>query len=143
LLQRHFLNSFAARYQKPTLNLTRRAQTVISRHSWPGNIRELENVINYSCMIAQGKTIDLQELPDYLRSEGSHAPQQDDVQVSMRSMELRHLHRVLDQVGGNLGKAAGILEISRTTMYRLLEEEKRGLQPAGRLVPSADPIAFS
>jgi DNA-binding NtrC family response regulator len=140
LLQRHFLNSFSTRYNKPTLNLTRRAQTIITRHSWPGNIRELENVINYACMIAAGKTIDLEELPDYLRNDGAQA---DDVQVSLRRVELRHLHRVLAQVGGNLGKAAGILGISRTTMYRLLDEEKRGRQPASHSAEPGHPIAIS
>ena len=126
LLQRHFLNCFSARYDKPTLNLTRRAQAVISRHSWPGNIRELENVINYACMIAESETIDIRELPDYLQKEGPSGTPQDDIQVSMRNMELRHLHHVLHEVGGNRGKAAEILGISRTTMYRFLEEEKKG-----------------
>ena len=125
LLQRHFLDRFAARYKKPSLTLSRRAQAVISRYAWPGNIRELENVIGYSCMMTESDTIDLRDLPDYLHASVARGPTEEEVLVSMRNMERRHLHRVLDRVGGNRGKAAEILEISRTTLYRLLEEEKR------------------
>jgi DNA-binding NtrC family response regulator len=125
LLQRHFLNRFSAHYNKPTLNLARRAQAIISRHSWPGNIRELENVLGYACMITESESIDIRELPDYLQSAEPSSRPQDEVIMSMKNVELRHLHRVLVHVGGNRNKAAGILGISRTTMYRILEQEKK------------------
>jgi DNA-binding NtrC family response regulator len=125
LLQRHFLNRFSAHYNKPTLNLARRAQAIISRHSWPGNIRELENVLGYACMITESESIDVRELPDYLQSVEPSSRPEDEVRMSMKNVELRHLHRVLVHVGGNRNKAAGILGISRTTMYRILEEEKK------------------
>ena len=128
LLERHFLDRFAARYKKPTLTLSRRAQAMISGYSWPGNIRELENVIGYACMMTESDTIDLRDLPDYLHANVSPGPSEEEVLVSMRNMELRHLHRVLEHMGGNRGKAAEVLEISRTTLYRLLEEEKRNAQ---------------
>jgi two-component system response regulator HydG len=128
LLQRHFLNRFSTLYNKPSLNLTRRAQSVISHYSWPGNIREMENVLSYACMMAESDTIDIRDLPDYLQADETPQRSEEEAQMSMRAMELRHLHRVLESVGGNRGKAAGVLGISRTTMYRLLEEEKRGHQ---------------
>jgi DNA-binding NtrC family response regulator len=138
LLQRHFLNRFSAHYKKPALNLSRQAQAIISHHSWPGNIRELENVLSYACMIAEGETIDVRELPDYLQNESSPGLIESEELMSMRAMELRHLHRVLEHAAGNRGKAAGILGISRTTMYRLLEEEKRGIQPGEPAVTSSE-----
>ena len=128
LLQRHFLDRFAARYKKPTLNVSRRAQAMLSGYTWPGNIRELENVIGYACMMTESETIDIRDLPDYLHACVTPGPTEEEVLVSMRNMELRHLHRVLEHVGGNRGKAAEVLEISRTTLYRLLEEEKRNAQ---------------
>ena len=137
LLQRHFLNRFSERYKKPALNLTRRAQAIISRHSWPGNIRELENVLGYACMITERDTIDVRELPDYLQEEGSSGSSQDHKMMSMKDMELRHLHRVLEHADGNRGKAAGILGISRTTMYRILEDEKKNFDLSERLATSA------
>ena len=45
LLQRHFIKEFSTRYDRPIRGITRRAQVVLSRYSWPDNVRELENVI--------------------------------------------------------------------------------------------------
>jgi DNA-binding NtrC family response regulator len=44
---------------------------VLGRHTWPGNVRELDNVIGHACMIVLGDTIDVEDLPQYLRM-GSH-----------------------------------------------------------------------
>src|SRR5262249_44258275 len=121
LLQRHFLDQFTERYKKPVLNLTRRAQSVIAAYPWPGNIRELENVLGYCCMLTEHDTIDVRDLPEYMQGPEPVMRHDDEVLMPMRAMELRHLQRVLEHVGGNRGRAAEILEISRTTIYRLLE----------------------
>jgi len=143
LLQQHFLSLFSARYNKPPLTLSRRAQAIMSHHSWPGNIRELENVLGYACMIAESESIDVRELPDYLQSVGPSSHLEDEVIMSMKNVELRHLHRVLVHVGGNRNKAAGILGISRTTMYRILEEEKKSWGFGERISGSAPQIVAS
>ena len=72
LLMHHFIERFSHQFGKPCVRGTRRAQIVLSRHTWPGNIRELENVIGHACMVVMGDTIDVVDLPDYLRI-GSHA----------------------------------------------------------------------
>lgn len=126
LLQRHFLDRFATRYGKPHLQLTRRVQAVLANHTWAGNIRELENVLSYCCMMTEGELIDVRDLPDYLQKQvRADTPEAEDLLLPMRTMELRHLQKVLDHVGGNRGKAAEILGISRTTIYRLLEEQSK------------------
>src|SRR5205807_819328 len=68
LMTRHFLERFAAQYGKDIHGVTWRAQAVLARHSWPGNVRELENVIGGACMMAIGDTIDVADLPEYLRA---------------------------------------------------------------------------
>ena len=45
--------------------LTQRAQILLARHNWPGNIRELENVLGYACMMVLGETVDIRDLPEY------------------------------------------------------------------------------
>jgi DNA-binding NtrC family response regulator len=55
LLQRHFLERFAAQYSKEISGITRRGQALLARYHWPGNVRELENVIGSACMLAQGR----------------------------------------------------------------------------------------
>jgi DNA-binding NtrC family response regulator len=66
LLVRHFLQKFAHSYNKEIRGLTNRAQLVLLRHHWPGNIRELENVIGHACIMVMGSVIDVQDLPAYL-----------------------------------------------------------------------------
>lgn len=66
LLQRHFIAQFAAQYKKEIRGLTHRAQVRLSLHTWPGNVREFENVLGHACMMAIGDTIDVQDLPVYL-----------------------------------------------------------------------------
>src|SRR5947209_12372154 len=67
LLQRHFIEKFAAEYKKSITGMTRRAQTRLATYPWPGNIRELENVIGNACMMAEGSLVDIDDLPETLR----------------------------------------------------------------------------
>jgi DNA-binding NtrC family response regulator len=67
LLIRHFLTQFSKQFGKDVRMLTPRAQILLARHDWPGNVRELENVIGHACMMVEGATIDVENLPAYLR----------------------------------------------------------------------------
>src|SRR5579864_1332032 len=62
LLERHFVARFAAQYSKPIRGLTHRAQIVLSLHSWPGNVREMENVIGHAAMMTMSELIDIVDL---------------------------------------------------------------------------------
>jgi DNA-binding NtrC family response regulator len=118
LLERHFVEKFAAEYQKGIGGITRRAQNLLSRYHWPGNIRELENVIGNACMMADGPVIDIAELPAELRSqEGTEA---DSPFQTLAEVERAHARRVLEMVAGNKLRASEILGISRSTLYNLL-----------------------
>jgi len=126
LLQRHFLEKFAAQYSKPITGITRRAQTRLASYSWPGNVRELENVIGNAAIMVDGPVIDLRDLPENIRDrnvremEGSEGPL-----VSMEELQYQHLARVLEHVGGNKAQAAEVLGISRATIYEMLAKMKR------------------
>ncbi len=63
LLSQRMVERYSAEYGKSISGFTARAQTHLVQHDWPGNIRELENVIGYSCMVAEGEWIDLDDLP--------------------------------------------------------------------------------
>src|SRR5208282_1721481 len=67
LLERYFIEKFAAEYKKPIRGLVRRAQTRLATYPWPGNIRELENVIGNACMMVDGTLIDIGDLPERFR----------------------------------------------------------------------------
>lgn len=120
LLQRHFVEKYAARYKKEITGITRRAQSRLAAHAWPGNIRELENVISGSCIMAVGNVIDLADLPETFRAA---APATDAVGgelVTLETMQQRYLLKVLDFVDGNKAKAAEILGVGRNTIYQML-----------------------
>src|SRR6202451_4927029 len=83
LLERYFLERFAAEYKKPLAGITRRAQTRMAIYSWPGNIRELENVIGNACMMADGPVIDIGDLREPVRGQSGDAAGEDDVLISV------------------------------------------------------------
>ncbi|MGJ5818068.1 sigma-54-dependent transcriptional regulator [Paludibaculum fermentans] len=118
LLIRHFLVDCAARYGKPGLNLSRRAELVLTRYFWPGNIRELENSLNYACMMAQNAVVDIGDLPDYLLTPAES--EQRTTPMTMAEVEYQHALHVLQLCDGNRVRAAELLGIGRATLYRML-----------------------
>jgi DNA-binding NtrC family response regulator len=130
MLQRHFLKAFAAQYKKPLAGLTRRAQTLLSRYQWPGNIRELENVLGHACMMVESDVIDVRDLPERIQNQRAPEVAQNDAQLSMEQATKLHAQRVLAHVGGNKVRAAEILGISRTYLYELLKKGASDSDPA-------------
>ncbi|HXE74772.1 MAG TPA: sigma-54 dependent transcriptional regulator [Candidatus Xenobia bacterium] len=124
LLVRHFVERFSAQYNKPIRGLTRRAQALISRYPWPGNVRELENAIGHACMMAQGDFLDVGDLPTELHRPAESLAAGEDEMLTLDELSRRHARRVLERTGGNKLQAAGILGISRSTLYRLLGEKE-------------------
>jgi DNA-binding NtrC family response regulator len=122
LLERHFLKAFASQYNKSVSGLTRRAQTVLARYPWPGNIRELQNVIEHACMMTESDVIDVRDLPERVQNQAAAADADYEVLMSIDQLQRRHAQRVLDHVGGNKVRAAEVLGISRTHLYQLLKE---------------------
>ena len=121
-LCRHFVGHFAKHTNKEIRGLTRRAQAILLRHSWPGNIRELENVIGHACMMTETDLIDIGDLPEHIiaRSDPNERPDR----LTLEEVENRHVRHVLDQTGGNKQLAAEILGISRATLYRFLSTKE-------------------
>jgi transcriptional regulator with PAS, ATPase and Fis domain len=120
LLERHFIEAFAAKYRKPVRGITRRAQTLLARYAWPGNVRELENILGYACMMADREVIDIRDFPERLCAHASETAAPDETMLPLDELDRRHARKVLEQVGGNRVRASEILGISRATLYRLL-----------------------
>jgi DNA-binding NtrC family response regulator len=122
LLERHFMKRFARQYGKPVSRITSRAQALLAKHSWPGNVRELENVLGSACMIIEGETIDVGDLPEYLRERQEVEVQESSAFSTLEQVERNHTLRVLERVGGNKVRAAELLGVSRAKLYRILGE---------------------
>ena len=120
LLERHILEQFAALHKKPIRGITRRARTLLDRYPWPGNIRELENVLWNACLMSETDNIDAGDLPSHFRQrvQGTYSGET----LSLEEMEFRYVREVVERAGGNKARAAEILRISRTTLYKLLRD---------------------
>ncbi len=122
LLERHFVSKFSAQYGKTLRGLTHRAQIALAQHYWPGNVRELENAIGHAAMMVSGDTIDLQDLPEYLRfpAAPSHAVPSPMQLGALEDHEKQLVVHAMEAAGGNQSRAARILQIGRDALrYKL------------------------
>jgi DNA-binding NtrC family response regulator len=120
-LEHHFLEKFTKQYNKLVRGFTPKAKILLSSYSWPGNIRELENVIGHACMMSQDDMIDVKDLPAHLRRAApKDAPMQGDI-VPLAELNRTHVFRILERSGGNKALAAKRLGINRATLYRILK----------------------
>jgi DNA-binding NtrC family response regulator len=134
LLMQHLIAKFSRQFDKIISGVTRRAQIVLGRHTWPGNVRELENVIGHACMIVMGDTIDVEDLPQYLRMgghpdlAGSHLPGSDAAQTvdSLEAHERMVVGNALERAKGNQSEAARLLRIGRDALRYKMKKYNLG-----------------
>ncbi|MDH3693999.1 MAG: sigma-54 dependent transcriptional regulator [Gammaproteobacteria bacterium] len=122
LLARHFLAEHRTRYGKRELEFDEEVIAKIRQYTWPGNVRQLRNVIEHAVMLASGNTIDLQHLPlaDVEHEIQSTALDVDEVPSRLEDAEIKLIQTALDQTAGNKSSAAKVLGVSRDTLrYRM------------------------
>ncbi len=143
LLERYFIEQLAGQLGKVVKGITQRAQLVLSRHSWPGNVRELRSALESACMTMEGDTIDVSDLPEYLRHSKTVEipnPEFEDL-LPLAEIERRHVLQVLEHADGNKVKAAKILGINRATIYRILSENAASSTSSAGPATMAKPIS--
>jgi transcriptional regulator with PAS, ATPase and Fis domain len=129
-LVQHFFLKHREKQERPNLVLPPALLPRFQDYRWPGNIRELENVVERIVVLARGDEITLADLPDFLRRE---RPAVDLLQLelpprglSLESVEKELIVRALDKFNGNQTHAAKYLDISRKALiYRM---EKHGIR---------------
>jgi len=129
-LVQFFFTKERARQGRPELTLPPTLLPHFQDHRWPGNIRELENVIERIVVLARGDEIIISDLPDFLRRERPTAEmlqlELPEAGISLESVEKDLIVRALKKFGGNQTHAARYLDISRKALiYRM---EKHGLR---------------
>lgn len=128
LLVRHFLHSSNQTYGKSIKGVSRDVQKLLLRYPWPGNIRELENVLQSAVLVSKKDFIDVGDLPknlrDFLPAE-SRMPFIDRERLStLEELEKDYISYLIKVTNHNLKKTAKILNISRTTLYNKLAKFK-------------------
>jgi len=121
LLVRHFLSRYNKAYNKAIKGVSRDVQKLFLRYDWPGNIRELENVLQSAALVSKKDFIDLGDLPKNLRDflpMRSQMPLIDKENLStLDDLEKEYISYLLRVTNHNLKRTAKILNISRTTLY--------------------------
>ncbi len=121
-LVRHFLAKVAERMGRPKLKLDASCWDVLMSYRWPGNIRELENVVERAVVFAKGGTITPDCLPPaVLQRQTSEAPATSNWRQTLAEVELSHIKRVLHESNDNRLLAARVLGISPSTLWRKLK----------------------
>ncbi len=136
LLAAHYLKVFAAEMGQQPPGLSREVTAALKAYSYPGNIRELKNIIERALIQSGGETI----LPEHLQLQRSSAAplalinpsaKQDfatALPLNLAEAEDVLIQRALDETGGNIAEAARLLGVHRTRIYRKLAQEE---SPAG------------
>jgi DNA-binding NtrC family response regulator len=121
LLTAEFVKEYCARERK-SLQVSSEVMDIMQHYEWPGNIRQLRNIIERAAVLARGKTITVRDLPDELRIQTVRKVREDSIVRPLREIELEAVRAALMEVKGNKSKAAELLGISRKALYKRLKE---------------------
>ena len=123
-LARHLLAQYAAQYGKPVRRIAPDALDAMEQHTWPGNVRELDNVLGNAVMQAEGEVLTMLDLPPLHPASLVPASGSADLTLMrLHDVTLRHVQAVLRHCSGNKLRAAELLGISRSTLYRMLDAQ--------------------
>lgn len=126
-----FITEACEEFDRPLMKISQEVQQVFMQYSWPGNLRELRNIIRRSVILTLGDTIELDVLPaGLLESQKSEAveslsvsePVSLDIKTHQQELEKKMLMEALEKYKFNKSKAAQALHIDRSTLYKKLKQ---------------------
>ena len=133
LLAAHFLARFGALAEPRVTGITPAALRCLRHYPFPGNVRELSNAIERAVAFARGEEVDIDDLPERIRSYRGAGQAVDratfdepiEVQqlLPLKDVERRYVRYVLERLEGNKRRTAELLGIGRRTLYRYLEDD--------------------
>jgi two-component system NtrC family response regulator len=124
----HFLRKFAEKNRRDVTGLTAAARDALLKYDYPGNVRELENIVERAVLLCRGRVIDLEDLPATVRpgQRSAGAPLPKDLPGILADIEQQAIRSALEHSGGIQTQAAGALGISeRVLRYKM---KKYGLE---------------
>ena len=129
LLAEFFLRKFSHEAERRVERIAPDAMALLTGYSWPGNVREIEHIIERAVVLTQNPTLLPQDLPPELQAAPGGKPATDAQVLPLREIERRHLLFALDRAKGNRKRAAEWLGVTRRTLYRMAA--RHGIKLAG------------
>ena len=128
LLVQSFVEEFNVKNDKNIKGLSREALRLLKKYSFPGNVRELKNVIERAVIVSQNDVIEPEDLPEALTSKAKKAPSVEfRLGATMEGVEKQWLFHTINYVDGNKTKAAKMLNISLKTLHNKLNKYKSSI----------------
>ncbi|MFO7595567.1 MAG: sigma 54-interacting transcriptional regulator [Desulfocurvibacter africanus] len=124
-LVRHFIRTFSLAFQKPVTGIQPQAMQILMNYCYPGNIRELKNIIERAVALTDCDQIRPLDLPPDLQKLNIDTVNGEGL-LTLEESEKRYIAKVLEKTGYNKGLAAQILDLPRTTLWRKLKSYKIG-----------------
>ncbi len=122
-LVEHLIRRHNAELKKNYKGVDNATMRILIAHSWPGNIRELDNVIERAMILGNGEWITPADLPPAIQHDSSTMPNiADNLKEAIRAYERIHIAGVLRRVAGDKRKAATLLGLGLSSLYRKIEE---------------------
>lgn len=123
-LVEHFLVIYCKKYKMPLKRINPTTIRRLEKHSWPGNIRELQHAVERAVILSESNILQPQDFFLSQIEDGSQSDESDDI-TNLEEREKLLIRRVIDKHGGNISKAAKELGLTRASLYRRIE--KHGL----------------
>jgi len=122
-LVEHFIRRFNAKKDKRIQGITPAVMEILMRHDFPGNVRELENVIEYGFVLCHNGMMDVKHLPDGLADHVGRLTRQEERETvpPLERSEAETIRVALARHGGHRAETAEELRISRTTLWRKMK----------------------
>ena len=118
----YFLQKHLPKTNKKITGFSKEAKDILMHYSFPGNVRELENIVERAIILERSPMITPQSLPQILSMFQIETIEPGKIKT-VDELTKEYTEKVLDMVGGNKSKAAELLGISRTSLWRILKEE--------------------
>lgn len=117
LLSEYFVEKYCKSMNKPVMEIDQTAIKRLETYDFPGNIRELENMIERAIVVGNGKKITVKDLP---LDKKSKSP--DSGPESLEELEKKHIKNILEKYEGNISRSAKALKIDRATLYNKIKK---------------------